>query len=228
MVVVLLLAFTGTGAGTHTQNTNADTWWCYSSAITATGLGTDSYSFIGLPLKLAMVSNFTFHISFSQQWQPIPAPPQSVKLVQIRISLLCPDLTFLHCVLFSCANLLWLFSTSVTALCVVQMCQPAAWAGCTWECSQLGVTWQTSRLASSSSSSSSQLWTPIHRSSDTFIAASANAPPLLCWRATLLCWRAAKQKKSVHHVLKNTIPEKMHLLLKVHSASSASAKRYIQ
>ena len=29
-------------------------------------------------------------------------------------------------------------------------------------------------------------------------------------------------------VLKNTIPEKMHLLLKVHSASSASAKRYIQ
>ena len=125
-------AFTGTGAGTHTQNTNADTWWCYSSAITATGLCTDSYSFIGLPLKLAMVSNFTFHISFSQQWLwnshksylfqhhlslsslfklgfPCSAQTWLFSTVYCSAVPTCFDFSPLvsqHCVLFRCANLL--------------------------------------------------------------------------------------------------------------------------
>ena len=73
--------------------------------------------------------------------------------------------------------------------------------GCAPECSQSRVTWQTSRLKQGSTvvDLKAQLWTPIQRSSDTFIAASAKPPCCASMQCSLLKRNHCTIKASAMH-----------------------------
>ena len=79
--------------------------------------------------------------------------------------------------------------------------------GCAPECSQSRVTWQTSRLKQGSTvvDLKAQLWTPIQRSSDTFIAASAKPPCCASMQCSLLKRNHCTIKASTMHYALCTI-----------------------